>query len=103
MIAKDFLFDDDEDLRIENGDLVIGDSDAQHIQDIIMSGPGWYKEFPAMGVNARIYLGSSGKEQELQRSIQLNLQSDGYRANMVRVKQNPNGTFEVSKIDATRT
>lgn len=103
MIAQDFLFDDDGDLRIENGDFVIGDSDVQHIQDIIFSGPGWYKEFPEIGVNALSYLGSKGKQQEFQRAIKLQLQSDGYNVNTIRVSQNEAGTLIIDHIDANRT
>lgn len=92
------------DLRIEDNDLYInpntGDfqiaySDPQHIQDIIESFAGWWKEFPALGVGIKQYQGSSGMEQTLQRSIKLQLQGDGYSVEGMIVESNPDGTFTI--------
>lgn len=76
--AYDFLLDDDNELAFANGDLIIGESDKQHIQDTIKCYPGWYKQFPTDGVGVGSYTKGSGIEQKLQRSIKLQLALDGY-------------------------
>lgn len=65
------------DILIKDGDFVIGPSDNQHIADIIMSAPGWFKEFPLLGVDLPNYL-NKRDVQQLEQNINLQLQSDGY-------------------------
>lgn len=77
-IAYDIKLNKTGDLFFKSGDLVVDASDEQHIQDTINAYPGWWKEFPADGVGILSYLKSSGKQQELARSIILQLQADGY-------------------------
>lgn len=69
-----------DDLFIDpvTGDFVIVASDQQHIEDTIAAFPGWWMQYPADGVGARAFLGSSGQIQNLARQIKLQLQSDGY-------------------------
>ena len=85
----------DNDLAIENGDFVISLSDEQHIEDIITSFLGWWKEYPALGVGIKQYQGSSGMEQTMEREIKLQLQGDGYTVDGAKVESNPNGTFTI--------
>lgn len=101
-MAKDIKLDETGDLVIKNGDFVIADSDVQHVQDIINSGPGWWKQFPAIGVDIQKYIGSSGKLQELEKNIKLQLESDGYNVKSVKTEQLPDGTFKILGIDAVR-
>lgn len=65
----------------ETGDFVIEASDGQHIQDTVMAFPGWWKQFPADGVGARGFLGSSGQIQALNRLMKIQLTADGYTVN----------------------
>ncbi|MCX8482861.1 MAG: hypothetical protein ORN50_04720 [Crocinitomicaceae bacterium] len=72
---------------IKNGDWNIGFSDEQHIQDVLMSAPGHFKNAPLIGVNMNDYINSSlspATVSELEKKILLNLESDG--ASKVRVK-----------------
>jgi hypothetical protein len=66
------------DLLIQNGDLVIAASDNQHIVDTINAFPGWWKENPADGVGIFQYQNSLSKEQDIKRSITIQLIADGY-------------------------
>lgn len=84
-----------QDIKLENNDLFIdsntGDfalafSDTQHVQDIINSWAGWWKEFPTLGVGVKQYLGRSGGIQLTKRAIQIHLKSDGYRADKIAVQ-----------------
>lgn len=68
------------DLLFINGDFAIQESDQQHIADTINAFAGWWKEHPADGVGVFGYLNSSGKEQALRRSVQINLRSDNYKS-----------------------
>lgn len=78
MEAKDFKLGSDGDLVFSGGDLKIDFSDKQHIKDIINSNTGWWKQFPLVGVGIQYYLNSSGKDQQLEREIRLQLTADGY-------------------------
>ena len=84
-----------KDLKLENndiyidpvkGDFLITESDTQHVQDIINSFVGWYKEFPTIGVGIKKYLGASGGVQVVKRAIKIQLKSDGYRTDKIIVK-----------------
>lgn len=84
-----------KDLKLENndiyidpvkGDFLITESDTQHVQDIINSFVGWYKEFPTIGVGIKKYLGASGGVQVVKRAIKIQLKSDGYRTDKIIIK-----------------
>lgn len=77
MDFMDFLLDDDGDLLIEDGDFAVGVSTDQEIEDIMASAPGWWKQYPLLGVNINSYAGSPGMDQQLQRLAELQLKSDG--------------------------
>lgn len=89
-----------KDVKLINGDIYINPltndfdiefSDAQHVEDIINSSPGSWKEFPLLGVGARAYLAGSNIL-ELQKEVRVQLESDGYRVSKVALKSLPNGT-----------
>lgn len=84
------------DLRIQNGDFIIGESDQQHIADTINAFPGWWKQFPADGVGVLRYLRSSGQQQKLCQEVKLQLQADGYQVNNPQAIFNPDGTLIVN-------
>ena len=83
------------DLLIQNGDLTTGASDQQHVSDIITAFPGWWKEYPQLGVGIFGYFGSSGQGQAITTSIVVNLQSDGYKSQPVTTYL-PDGTYTVA-------
>jgi hypothetical protein len=83
------------DLVIVDGDLAIAYSDQQHIQDTINAFPGWWKEFPSDGVGVLQYLRGAGLQQQLSRSIRLQLRSDGYDVNNPKISYDPSGKLIV--------
>jgi len=89
----------DNDLIIQNNDLVIGESDDQHIEDTINAGPGWWKENYTDGVNIRQYL-KSKNFQEINRSITLNLADDGYAASPIISNNNGQLTINPNAISS---
>ena len=86
-MSKDFVIKND-DLFIDpaTGDFLIGESDPQHVQDIINSWAGWWKEFPTLGVGIKRYLGKPGGVQVVKRAIKIHLKSDGYRVDNIVVQ-----------------
>lgn len=90
---KDLLLDADGDLLIDKGDFVVGDSDARHVEDIIESFPGEWKQFPSMGVGIMTFLKSENGKAAVA-LIQSQLQADGYSINAIDVK-NDNGNLIV--------
>lgn len=86
MAAQDFkLVENDLFIDSSTGDFKIVESDTQHVQDIINSWAGWWKEFPTLGVGIKQYLGRSGGIQLTKRAIKIHLSSDGYRADKIAV------------------
>ncbi len=93
------MLDEDGDLLIVNGDFVIGESEEQHIVDILNANKGFYKEFPHVGVGIMQYYKSSGMQDEIKMNIQLQLESDNFTINEIVV-----GDMEKMQvyIDASR-
>lgn len=80
MAVKDFAHDKDGvDLIAVQGDLGAVESDQQHVQDIVSSDQGHWKQFPFIGVGIRRFIGSTNVAQQLEGRIRLQLESDGYR------------------------
>lgn len=84
MVFQDFLLDDDGDLLIQDGDFVVGASDVQHIEDIIQSFAGSWKQYPILGVGILTYLKSQNAMAAVS-VIKSQLQSDGYSVGGVKI------------------
>ena len=94
-MRTDFLKDPTNgDLLTQNGDFAFGPSDMQHITDLIVSFPGYWMEYPSVGVGLFQYFNSAGQEQALTQSISVQLASDGYSSQPVSI-YNPDGTYTV--------
>lgn len=62
-----------------NGDFVLAESDAQHIEDTLRAFPGTWKQYPTEGVGLGAYQNSPMEIQALQKEIRIQLTADGYR------------------------
>lgn len=91
--AQDFLLDEDGDLRIDNGDFVIGDSDQDHINDIMNSVQGWFKKSPLLGFNPYQYLNSRLDPTDINKNAKIQLKSDGYINIIVDLTQDSNNNI----------
>jgi hypothetical protein len=86
-MVKDVRFTDEGEIfATSDGDFASTPSDTRHVQDIIESFVGWWKEFPATGVGINRFKNSSGSEQKILRESKLQLKADGYRIDKVIVK-----------------
>lgn len=93
---NDFLLDDSGDLLITNGDFEVGESSMQEIQDLIMSYPGWWKQFPLAGCAAPNYINSPGTGQGLSNSITQQLKLDGKTLKSFSSAMNADGTLTIN-------
>ena len=80
-IRKDFGLDNYGDLLFSNGDIVIVESDQQHVIDTCNAFLGWWKEFPLDGVGIGNFAKSAGGAQQLARKVKIELEKDGYKIN----------------------
>lgn len=92
----DIVLDDSGDLLITAGDFTVDDCTGQEIQDIIMSYPGWWKEYPLVGCAAPNYLNSPGTGQDLSNSIAQQLKLDGKAINSYSSTTNPDGSITIN-------
>ncbi|MDN3671514.1 hypothetical protein QWY99_22185 [Flavobacterium branchiarum] len=80
----DFLLDDDFDLLVTDGDLVVGESTAQHQKMLILIEKGELKDVPMRGVGAQRYLEDDSPE-NLAREIRLEFSFDGMTVNKIQI------------------
>lgn len=92
---KDVLLNDSNDLQIENGDFVVGNSDKQNVKLIVDSFKGEFKEFPLIGFGVLNYIKTNISEMKFKRDLKIQLEKDNYK--------NPNidlsNGFEKLKIE----
>jgi hypothetical protein len=93
---NDILFDDSWDLSVSNGDFAVGESTLQEVEDLIMSYPGWWKEYPLAGCAAPNYINSPGTGQQLSNSINQQLKLDGKTLSSFSASVNANGTLTIN-------
>ncbi len=89
------------DLFIQDGDFAVSLSDQQHVQDTIAAFPGWWKQNPTDGVGILQYINSTGQEQTIERSIKIQLSSDGYSVSSTGIEIDSSGNLTITP-DATK-
>ena len=85
-MAKDIILSTD--IEFENGDLKVAFSDEQHIDHILLSNVGDFKNVPWIGIGIESYLNApfDGKiRQTLEREIKLHLESDNAKQVKIRM------------------
>jgi hypothetical protein len=78
---NDLALDDNMDLQVFAGDLLIGDGEQQCQQSILIAAKGNFRRWPAIGVNVLSFLKSRftlGDKDTLRQKVKLNLEYDGY-------------------------
>lgn len=92
----DYLLENNGRMQIKNGDFVIGDSDQQEIELLLISSPGDWKENPAVGVNLPQLVKSRSTETSIKKVINEQLIADGFKKVTIKLDY-PN-----IEVDATR-
>jgi hypothetical protein len=83
LVVKDIAFTDD--LVVYNGDFKTQPSDEQHVEHILRTYIGHWKEFPLLGVGIDFYRSGPGQTNKLRSEISTQLTMDGYRVNDISV------------------
>lgn len=96
---KDIITDETGDLTLQNGDLLLGLSDSQHVEHIVLADKGHYRQNPLIGVGLARYLNGNINPVALEQEIKTNLEADNYTVNRVEIDPNSVGTLN---IDAER-
>ena len=91
---NDILLDDAGNFKVENGDFATGESDAQHVELLMVSTKGSIREFPTIGVGIVNWVKRQNVDLKgLEREINVNLQADGYKAGNLNIADS--GEFNV--------
>lgn len=81
----DYLLDTNGKMLLKNGDFVIGESEQQEIDLLLMSSPGDWKENPAVGVNLPQLVKSRSTETAIKKSIHEQLTADGFKKITIKI------------------
>lgn len=94
-MPNDILLDDDFDLLLLNGDMVIGEATRQHQALLLLTSPGELREFPMRGVGLQHWLLDDTAKGDVTRRIKQEFEADGMT--VVRIRYNgDNVTTEAS-------
>lgn len=94
-MKQDILWDDDHDILIVDGTIVIGESTEQHQASILLMQKGECRQFPTLGVGIGDYLDDDNLS-DLNREIQQNFESDGMTVSKVAIYDN--GNLEIDAV-----
>lgn len=98
MDIRDILFSfTDDDLRIENGDFVIGKSDQQNIRNIVQAQRGQFYHTPLIGVGILDEMNSAATVQSLKNRIKTNLKLDNYESDGIEIADDYSITVNANK------
>lgn len=86
---NDLKLDTTGDLLIQDGDLVIGFSDNQHQEHILIANKGEFRQYPEVGVGIEKIL-SDDDYIDVLIDIKKNLEYDGMKINNVKLDENGN-------------
>jgi hypothetical protein len=95
ILVEDFKQNDD-DIVIDSvtGDFLFVPSDNQHILDIFVSAPGWWKNSLSTGAKVNQLLKGKLNIPNLESVIKIQLEADGYQAGRPSIK-NVSGNFTI--------
>lgn len=101
MASSDITVDSSGEPLIANGDFVVGDSEAQHLEHLLKAFPGNYRAYPLVGIgapawqNARVGLG------RIEGDIKLQLKADNW-VNEEVVLNGTNISIQAERTDENR-
>lgn len=84
-MPTDLLLDDNMDFRIENGDLVVGESSLQQQHLLLVTGKNDWKQYPSTGVDIESYLDDENPA-DMHREIRQQFAKDGMKVKTVRTE-----------------
>ena len=87
-MSKDILLDDNNDLKIINGDFDYGDSEIQEVGLILQSTQGEWKMTPTLGPNMYRFIISKYSKSEIESTVAIHLAIDNKDFKTLRTKIN---------------
>ncbi len=87
-MSKDILLDDNNDLKILNGDFDFGDSEIQEVGLILQSTQGEWKMTPTLGPNMYIFIKSKASKSEIEATVAIHLAIDNKDFKLLKNKIN---------------
>lgn len=103
MEREDFILDEDGDFPLE--DFVAagvylptpyGNSENQHILDIIISHKGWIKQSPTIGFGVLSKVNSEFSVHGVEKDLNIELDKDNYKSKNGVIEPNNNGGFDIN-------
>ncbi|WP_143394579.1 hypothetical protein [Flavobacterium branchiophilum] len=83
-MMTDLTLNSDYDLKIENGDFVIGDSTEQNVELLFISTPGDWKEHIEAGI-AIERVAHGNIDRFLDRTIRVQMEADGFKISELKI------------------
>jgi hypothetical protein len=96
-MANDILLDENGDLLIKDGDFVIGDSEKQEIESLLVSVKGEFKEFLLVGADIGKLLKSRSSQTAALKEIKTQLKQDDFDVSKIEIDG------DNINVNATRT
>ena len=87
-MSKDILLDDNNDLKILNGDFDFGDSEMQEVGQILQSTQCEWKMTPTLGPNMYRFIKSKASKSEIESTVAIHLAIDNKDFKTLRTKIN---------------
>lgn len=82
----DILEDASGDELIEDGDFAIGQADDFHVRDLLIDGPGDWRQYPEVGMLIAKYRNApASKKKQFESELREALQNDGYKVTRVNI------------------
>ena len=85
MISYDLVLDLNNDLKIENGDFAIGQSDDQNIEAILLAEKGQFYEFPLLGYGITRKINGTFDRLTERKSVREELKRDNYNIKVLNI------------------
>jgi hypothetical protein len=77
---KDILLDENFNMQANGRDILIGESDDQHVSFLLVSPKNSFKEFPTVGAGLELWRKKSfSSVNSMRREIKVQLKNDGYK------------------------
>lgn len=97
-LVKDILIN--QKVSAKDGDIIVGESDAQHIEHILIANTGQFYQFPTLGVGVIDNIKGTINQQSFKQRIKRNLESDNYRVKDLKITKELEEL--ITTIDALR-
>ena len=97
-LVKDILIN--QKVSAKDGDIIVGESDAQHIEHILIANTGQFYQFPTLGVGVIDNIKGTINQQSFKQRIKRNLELDNYRVKDLKITKELEEL--ITSIDALR-